>query len=276
MMIFLLENCNFDCAHCGREDEPMDPGYRLSFKQLRSCLSDCRSLDTVSWVHFSGGEPTRWTEGNLGLVDLLLEISKAGFTPGFTTNGSYFTDYGRCDSFFRKYVDGSTVPLRLYLSIDTFHRNFDREEGRAPSLDNIIKCKQELPSAKADLLIIAIIVIISKDLKSLLPDEMIRHYESQGVTFGFVPLFRLGKAKSFAHLCPDLSSDDPAALGAYRRFCPEVMRKKRYEMKRSGRVDHIILIGNDYYFNDPWRKVASLGHLPDQIVRAYSGESGAR
>jgi molybdenum cofactor biosynthesis enzyme MoaA len=270
MMIFLLEECNFTCAHCGREDEPMDPGYKLSFSQLQWCLSDCRSLDSISWVHFSGGEPTLWREGNRDLVDLLLEISMAGFVPGFTSNGSHFDDFSKCDSFFRRYVDGSNTPLRLYLSIDTFHRNFDVEKGRARSLDNVIKCKQKLPAAKANLIDIAAMAVISKDVKSLLPDEMIRHYESQGVPFGFIPLHHMGKAKKFSHLCPDLSSDHPEGLGAFQRYYQKEIWTKRDALKRRDRTDHIILIGDDYYFSQPWQKVAQLGHFPDEIRRAYA------
>ena len=253
----------------------MDPGYKLSFKQLQSCLSDCHSLDTASWVHFSGGEPTLWREGSRDLLDLLLEISKAGFSPGFTTNGSLFTDCSKCNNFFRKYIDGSTMPLRLYLSIDTFHNNFDVKRGRARSLDNVMKCKQELPSLKADLLKIAVIVTVSRDFKSLLPDEMIQHYESLGASFGFIPLHCAGKAKSFSHLCPDLSSDDPESLGAYQRYYEKAARKKRDETKDRPRADHINLIGNNYYFANPWRNIAQLGHLPDEIIRVYSSESSA-
>jgi uncharacterized radical SAM superfamily Fe-S cluster-containing enzyme len=123
MMIFVIEECNFVCPHCVREEEPMEPGYRLTFEQLELCLEDCRALRSVSWVHFSGGETTLWSDGERDLVDLLLEIANAGFTPGFTTNGSLFESYTACWDFFRRYVDGSTTPLRLYLSVDTFHRN---------------------------------------------------------------------------------------------------------------------------------------------------------
>ena len=69
MMIFLLEECNFECSHCLREDEPMVPGYKLSFKQLQLCLSDCQRLESISWVHFTGGEPTLCTD-LFDLVDL--------------------------------------------------------------------------------------------------------------------------------------------------------------------------------------------------------------
>jgi molybdenum cofactor biosynthesis enzyme MoaA len=275
MMIFLLQECNFACPHCVREDEPMDPGYKLSFRQLQLCLSDCRNLETVRCVQFSGGEPTLWTEGSRDLADLLLEISKAGFAPGFITNGSSFVDYSGCHDFFGKYVDGSTTPLRVYLSIDTFHGNFDVEEARAQSLDNVIKCRQEMPHGKADLLDVRVVVVVSKDFKSLLPDEMIRYYESLGVTFGFVPLAPRGRAKSLSHMCPDLDSDSPEDLGAYRRYHRREGRRKKGESKNRDKTPHMVLVGNDYYFSDPWHKVARLGHLPGAIIRAYSDATEA-
>lgn len=274
MMIFLLEECNFTCAHCVREDEPMNPGYKLSFEQLQLCLSDCHSLESLRWVHLSGGEPTLWTERNRDLVDILLEIAKADFTPGFTTNGSLFVDYRGCNDFFARYVNSSAMTLRVYLTIDTFHHNFDPEEGRAQSLDNVLKCKQELPRARADLLDIAVIAVISKDFKSLLPNEMIAHYESLGVSFGFIPLLPKGKAKSLGHLCPDLTSDNPEDLGAYQRFHRKESRKKRDTTNNRHRTNYLVLIGDDYYFADPWRKVAKLGYLPDTIIHAYSGPTG--
>jgi MoaA/NifB/PqqE/SkfB family radical SAM enzyme len=270
MMIFLLEECNFECAHCGREDEPMDPGYKLFFGQLQGCLSDCRNLESIRWVHFSGGEPTLWKEGDRDLGDLLLEIADAGYTPGFTSNGSLFVNYSRCRDFFTRYVDNSSATLRVYFSIDTFHKNFNAEKGRARSLDNIIRLKQGLPTIKADLLDISVLVAVSKDVDSLLPDEMIQHYESLGISFGYVPLYPIGKAKSFSHLCPDLDSDNPDDLGAYRRFHKKEIRKKRDDTRNLFRTDHIILIGDNYYFSDPWYKVGRLGHLPDEIVREYS------
>lgn len=272
MMIFLLEKCNFSCSHCVREDEPMDPGYRLSFNQLRQCLSDCRRLESIRWVHFSGGEPTLWKERNHDLVDLLLEIANAGYTPGFTSNGSLLATYDRCREFFARYTDYSSSPLRLYFSIDTFHKNYNPQEGRARCLDSIMKLKGELPPGKSDLLDISVLVTISKDHNSLLPDEMIEHYESLGAKFGFVPLYPMGRAKSFRHLCPDLTSDNPDNLGAYRRFYKKESRRKQDDAKNLLRTDHIILIGNDYYFSDPWHRVGWLGHLPEEIIRGYSGE----
>lgn len=271
MMIFLLEACNFDCPHCVREDEPMDRGYRLSFRQLQSCLADCRALGTVERVHFSGGETTLWREGGLDLVDLLIEIAGSGFTPGFVSNGSTFCQYERCLDFFGRYVAVSKVPLRFYLSIDTFHENFEPETGRAPCLDNVLRCKRELPAEKSDLLgDPEVMVAVSKDRASLLPDEMVAHYESQGVRFGFNPLRSIGKARSMRDLCPDLDSGDPDDLGAYRRYAPAERRKTPRRESQRLRADFPILIGDDYYVHigsrgdlrdHQWQKIAKLGQL---------------
>ena len=259
-MIFLLEECNFSCPHCVREDEPMKPGYKLTFEQLKLCLSDCQILHKIDWVHFSGGEPTLWTDGKRNLTDLLLEISKTGFEPGFTTNGSFFNDYKNCNDLFQKYLKQSNKPLRLFLSIDTFHQNYDVETGRAECLDNIVKFKRDLPSGKKKLLNITVLTTISKEPKSLLPKEMIDYYSSLGVTFVFIPLKAKGKAKSFSYLCPDLESTTQEELGAFYHY---------YEKSEQNVENNIVLIGDLYYLPDPWRQIAQLSHLPKGIINAY-------
>ncbi|WP_455393239.1 radical SAM protein [[Eubacterium] cellulosolvens] len=261
MMIFLLEECNLSCEHCLREDEPMTAGYKLTYGQLKLCLLDCQKLQAIEWVHFSGGEPTLWTDGERDLTDLLIEISKAGFEPGFTSNGCYFNDYNKGNDFLQKFFNGAKKPLRLYLSIDTFHHNFEIEKGRAKSLDNILKWKMEVPAEIGKLLSINVLSTISKDTKSLLPTEMVENYQSLGITFNFIPMKARGKAKSFSHLCPNTDSDDPKEMGAYYRFH---QKKKGQDVK-----SNIVLIGNDYYLPEPWRKIAQLGHMPKEIIDVF-------
>ena len=266
MMIFLLEECNLSCIHCVRESEPMDQGYKLTHEQFRMCLSDSRELGSIQWVHFSGGEPTLWSDGDHDLVDLLVEISGAGFEPGFTTNGTTFNDPGRCRDLLSRYFREASNPLRLYLSIDTFHRNFDVESERAGSLDNVIEYKMEMSDEKAELLNVNVITVISRDYGSMLPDEMVRHYESNGVDFVYVPLRPKGKAEALAHLCPDLSSDKPEDLGAYYHYRP------RESQKRPEEAPNVVLIGDDYHLPNPWRTVARLGRLPKSIIDAFSND----
>jgi molybdenum cofactor biosynthesis enzyme MoaA len=267
MMVFLLEECNLSCAHCVREEEPMPSGYRLEHEQLTGCLADCASLESVRWVHFSGGEPTLWHEGELDLADLLLEIDRAGFAPGFTTNGVLLEDLERCRDLLGRVLPRIGRPLRLYLSIDTFHRNFDASTGRARCLDNVIVCTSSMPGAAGRMLDLNVLTVVSRDASSLLPDGMVEHYSDLGADFVFTPLKRKGLARSMAHLCPDLGSDRPEDLGAYHRYRPERLPEGDY-----GAVANMVLIGEDYYLPDPWRKIASLGHLPPELALAYSND----
>jgi len=279
LMIFLLEKCNFSCPHCIRGDEPMGAGYKLSFQQFQSCLAECRTLRNLRRVHFSGGETTLWREGNLDLVDLLLEIARSGFTPGFISNGSSFLQYERCYDFFKRYVEVSQMPLRFYLSIDTFHNNFDPESGRAQSLDNVLRCKRDLPANAGDLLgEPEVVVVVSKDSVSLLPVEMINHYQALGVRFSFVPLQYGGKARSIRDLCPELDKDD---LGAYQRYAPAYRRNYSTHNAQGVIADYPILIGDNYFVhigidddsrNQKWRKIAKLGHLPE-VIKNMSSDS---
>ncbi len=272
MMVFLLEECNFSCNHCVVEDEPMPIGYKLSFEQFKLCLADCKTLETIDWVHFSGGEPTLWTDGKLDLADLLIEISKSGFDPGFTTNGSYFIDYTRCYDLVQKYFNNADKPLRISISIDTFHQNFDIQKGRARSLDNIIKSRLALSSEKKKLLNINVITTISKEPESLLPNMMIDYYQSQGLAFFFLPLKAVGKAKLLSHLCPNLESYKQEELGAYYPY-------HQKSTKEEDETSNIVLIGNDYYWPQPrikngsigydFKKIGRLGHLPLKIIEVY-------
>lgn len=281
MMVFLLEACNLRCPHCVREEEPMVPGYKLTFRQLQLCLSDCRRLESVRWIHFSGGEPTLWQEGKRDLLSLLIEISNAGFTPGFTTNGSSFLDYDRCLAFLSEYADASSAPLRLCLSIDSFHQNYDAESGRAQSLDNILKCKRQLPPNKGLLVDIRVIVVVSKEPESLLPEDMVDHYESMGVAFRFVPLRPGGRARTMRHLCPDLGSENPENLGAYVRYVQGSAGESGEKALRREYAVEIVLIGEEYYafaaddrdYRVTWQKVGRVGRLPEEVVRAYAGEA---
>jgi len=271
LVVLLLEECNFSCPHCFREDGPMYPGYELSFEQMQACLADCQHLRELQGIHFSGEEPTLWTDGDLDFVDLLLGVATAGIGVGFTTNGSSFLDLNKCRNFFRRYFGGTGKPLHVHITTDTFHDNFDVEKGRSRGLDNVIRCKADMPSEKAQSLRIAVPVTLSKDVSSLLPDEMIAHYEPLGVTFNFMPLVPHGKAKLLKHLCPDLRSDKPEDLGAFYRFHRRVEKKKP-----GGRFYYFALIDDAYYLLSPswqWRQVGKLGDLDEAAMDAYSSET---
>ena len=249
MGVALLHKCNFNCAHCGylyvgeSDDHIVKPGYRVTWDQMRKCISDCNSIEDASWsMLFTGGEPTLWKEGDLKFIDLLLDVEKAGIYPSFNTNGSYFDDPERCRSFFDRYSEKAKLMLQIFISIDNFHDNYDREKGRSLCLDNIVKVLGEMSPEKRELFKIHVITIVTKDPDSTLPQEMKDYYSPHGITFGDFPMMAIGKAKELVDLLPDSAPPPPPP--------PRDEKTRNYGA---------VLMGDAYYINN--EKVADLGRL---------------
>ncbi|MFC1850858.1 radical SAM protein [candidate division CSSED10-310 bacterium] len=271
LFVMLLEQCNFSCGHCAWKDGRLEgqpathPGYKVSYAQMRTCLTEVQELQCVQRIHFSGGETTLWKDANKDFVDLLIEVAAAGFEPSFITNGSSFGRYDKCQEFLERYLSGSNRTLHISHSLDTFHGNFHARKGRAKSLDNLIRFGKGQRAEKQDLLHMEVNACISKDPDSLLPKDMIEYYRSQGIGFLFCPVRPSGKAKSISHLCPNTDSDTPEELGA---FYPFLQQYKDY-MKSWSRC--VSLYGEKYQFPDG--KVAKLRELREFLVDSQSPTS---
>ena len=254
MGVSLLHKCNFNCEHCGyiylgdTDDHIVKPGYRVTWDQLNTMIDDCKSIRDSTWsVLFTGGEPTLWEEGDLKFIDVLLACARAGITPSFNTNGSYFDDYEQTRDFFNTYADNTKLTLSPFISMDNFHDNYDREKGRAKSLDNVVKVLDEMTPERRALFRIHVVIIVTKDPNSSLPQEMKDFYGAKGITFGDFPMLPIGKAKN---LQDQLSPD-------HERF----MRPQEGEGERRPPMKGALLVGDSYmHFNKP---VGKLGHLSD-------------
>lgn len=208
--VTILHKCNFNCAHCGylyvddSEDHDLKPGYRMTWDQVQRVIADCNSIEGERFGFIiNGGEPTLWEEGDLKFMDLLLAVDEAGIVPSYNTNGSYFVDYDQCHEFFHRYADEADIQLKTFVSIDKFHDNYDRERGRADSLDNIVKVLNGMPDDKREMHHIHVVTIVSTDPDSYLPAEMKEYYEASGVTFGDFPMQPIGRAKDLMDEMPD-------------------------------------------------------------------------
>jgi len=250
MGISLLHKCNFNCDHCGyiyigdAEDHIIKPGYKLTWKQVATAIKDCGRVDGAYWnMNYTGGEPTLWEENGKTFVDLLIETAKGGQSPSYNTNGSYFYDYEKTREFFFKYLENTDVPLGTFISMDKFHKNYDQEKGRAQSLDNLVRLMEEIPEDKKSLLKHHVVIIVTKDPDSSLPDEMKKYYGDFGITFGDFPIMPIGKAKEYKGEFPD---------------APEF---KMPSGKESGGPGVVVLVGEDYYSGN--KKVGKLGQLLD-------------
>ncbi len=258
--VTLLHKCNFNCAHCGylyvhdSEDHAIKPGYRLTWEQIQRLLADCNSIeDEIFGFVMNGGEPTLWEEGDLKFMDVLLAVARSGVIPSYNTNGSYFLHYDRCRDFLLRYSQEAKIQLKTFVSIDKFHDNYDRDKGRANSLDNIVKVLAEMPEDKKKMHHIHVVTIISKDPNSFLPAEMKEYYGARGVTFSDFPMQPIGRAKNLMDEMPD----------------SEEFFKNRPARKDGGGPPIGSLIGEDY--TRFGKKVAKLGNLKELLARAAAG-----
>jgi MoaA/NifB/PqqE/SkfB family radical SAM enzyme len=250
MGVSLLYKCNFSCEHCGYiyvgdvEDHGIRPGYRLTWDQVMTSIQDCASLKNSYWnMNYTGGEPTLWEEDGKGLVDILIATAKANVLPTYNTNGSYFEDYDTCYAFFHRYIDHADTPLKTFISMDAFHKNYDAEMGRARSLDTIAKVIEAFPEEQRNLLPVHVITIVTKDPNSSLPAEMKKHYGSSGITFGDFPMLNIGKAKRLKDRIPEFEGF---------KFAPQ---------KEGEGPPVLVLVGEDYYFGN--KRIGKLGHMLD-------------
>jgi MoaA/NifB/PqqE/SkfB family radical SAM enzyme len=250
MGVSLLHKCNFNCEHCGyiyvgdAEDHIIRPGYRLTWDQVITAINDCASLKDSYWnVNYTGGEPTLWEDAGKDLADVLVATAKGGQLPTYNTNGSFFDDYGRGYEFFHRYLEGTDVPLKTFVSMDKFHKNYDQATGRARSLDNIVRAIASFPDEKRNLLSVHVVIIVTKDPDSSLPEEMKKHYGSMGVTFGDFPMLNIGKAKNLQDQLPEFSGFPP------------------FPRKEGGGPSGLVLVGEDYYSGN--KRIGKLGRMLD-------------
>jgi sulfatase maturation enzyme AslB (radical SAM superfamily) len=258
MGVSLLHKCNFNCDHCGyiyigdTEDHIIRPGYRLTWDQVMTAIRDCTSLKDSYWnMNFTGGEPTLWEEDGKDLVDILIATARAGVLPTYNTNASYFNDYDRTCEFFQRYLNNSDTHLKTFISMDKFHKNYNPDTGRAKSLDNIVRAYETFPEDRRTLLSTHVVIIVTRDPDSSLPEEMKKHYGSMGITFGDFPMLDIGKAKDLKDQMPEFSGYPPMPV------------------KEGGGPPVVVLVGDDYYV--VYKKTGKLGRLPDLYPNARQG-----
>ncbi len=109
---------------------------------------------------------------------------------------------------------------------------------------------ETIPDEKRNLLSTHVIVIVTKDPNSSLPEEMKKHYGSMGVTFGDFPMLNIGKAKKLKDQLPEFAGFPP-----------------RPQKERNG-PPGLVLVGEDYYFGN--KKIGKLGRMLD----LYGVEAG--
>jgi hypothetical protein len=127
--------------------------------------------------------------------------------------------------------------------MDKFHKNYDHAEGRAASLDTVAKVLDQFPDGQRSLLPLHVVIIVTKDPDSSLPEEMKKHYGSMGFTFGDFPMLNIGKAKNLKEQLPE-----------FQGFPPMPARE-------GGGPSGLVLVGEDYYSGN--KRIGKLGRMLD-------------
>ena len=73
--LILTYQCTFECDHCFVWGSPWQEGT-MRFSEIQSILSQAKSLETIDWIYFEGGEPTI-------LYPILLKSVQAASSDGF-------------------------------------------------------------------------------------------------------------------------------------------------------------------------------------------------
>jgi organic radical activating enzyme len=112
--ILLTYECNFECDHCFVWSGPFRTGT-LTVPQVEDVLRQARSVGTVDWIYFEGGEPFLYY-GTLRLgVRRAVEM---GFKVGIVSNAYWATTPEDAEEWLRDFK-GSVSDLSL--SCDRFH-----------------------------------------------------------------------------------------------------------------------------------------------------------
>jgi MoaA/NifB/PqqE/SkfB family radical SAM enzyme len=86
--LLLTYECNYECDHCFVCGGPRQSGT-MTLQRIENILLQARSLGTIDWIYFEGGEPF------LYYAILLRAIRRAtdlGFRVGIVSNGFWATD----------------------------------------------------------------------------------------------------------------------------------------------------------------------------------------
>jgi hypothetical protein len=80
--LLLSYQCTFECDHCFVWGSPWQSGT-MTLKDIRHIINQAKTIGTVEWIYFEGGEPTMFYPI---LLKGVIEANQAGFQVGLVSN----------------------------------------------------------------------------------------------------------------------------------------------------------------------------------------------
>jgi MoaA/NifB/PqqE/SkfB family radical SAM enzyme len=132
--LLLTYQCNFECDHCFVWGSPWQSGT-MTLQNIQEILRQARSLGTVEWIYFEGGEPFLYYAV---LVRAVKEAADAGFRVGLVSNGYWATSVEDALEWLRPLaglVEALSISSDLYHSGENLSQQAKNASMAAEQLD---------------------------------------------------------------------------------------------------------------------------------------------
>lgn len=215
ILIFELTSyCNSKCEDCLRASMNKTD-YMMSYDEVIKSLNEVKKFSTnfdCFELKLSGGEPTIWKNNGYDIIDIISECEKRNMKFALVSNGKVFEKYSYCEMFFDKLKANNVNKLKIYITIDNFHKNYTGLENNI--LDNLLKINEIFD---VDLYVQS---TITKRKEDNLSKEFVDKYFKRGVKFIMNPLLPWGRGKNLDEIVPYLYLDknDKQDLGDYLKY----------------------------------------------------------
>ncbi len=215
-VVVLTDQCSLSCAPCLRP-RPDARAKPWSFSELQQCLHELKEVGQT-FLGYTGGEPSLWSDGDVAFSDLLAETSRLGFEVMFVTNGWPLRTYDAAAALLDAFFERADGPLMVVVSVDVWHEG-GWVDGRAPALEVLLQWRHAHEAAR---LAIDVSSLCCVDETMNLPLTALERYAGPGAQLGppLVPV-----SAEMDHLAPRLCPTGTAkkSLGAWG----EVLRRRR-------------------------------------------------
>lgn len=165
-------------------------------------------------LKLSGGEPTIWKDKEYDITDIISECEKRNMVFSLVSNGKVFAKYEYCKNFFEKLKEKNVNKLRIYITIDNYHKNYTGMDNVI--LDNLLKIKTE-NGFNIDLYVQS---TVTKRKEDNIEKEFVDKYFNLGVKYIMNPLLPWGRGKNLDEVVPYLYLDksEKNDLGDYLKY----------------------------------------------------------
>ena len=214
LIMELTSYCNSNCEDCLRAGMN-DQNYMLPYDSIIKALNEIKSFSSnfkFFELKLSGGEPTIWKDDKYDITDVISECEKRSLIFSLISNGKVFKEYEYCKDFFKKLKDKNVHKLKIYITIDNFHKNYHGINNKI--LDNLLKIRESFD------LDIYVQSTVTKQKKDNLSDEFIDKYFKNDIKFIMNPLLPWGKGEKLTEVVPylNLNNNDKIELGDYSKY----------------------------------------------------------